>query len=271
MLKQIADGVWVHESEFLQSNAVVVQGKSGVLLIDPGITSDEMAVLAEDLQNLNLTVVAGFSTHPHWDHLLWHAKFGAAPRYATSRGAADVKAFLSNTDWRAQVAPILPADFADRIPMDDLFGQVSGLDAGTTYIPWNGPKIRIIENDAHAAGGAILLIEDNGVLVTGDMVSDILTPFLELDAADPIKDYLKGLELLEGVASDVTIFVPGHGSVGDAGELRIRVKQDRAYVQALGDGSDTHDSRLTEGPQKDLLANVHAWQTQQIAAKRKSA
>jgi hypothetical protein len=32
-------------------------------------------------------VVAGYSTHPRWDHLLWHARFGDAPRYATPAGA----------------------------------------------------------------------------------------------------------------------------------------------------------------------------------------
>ena len=37
MLRQVAEGVLIHESEFLQSNAVVVQGPAGVLLIDPGI------------------------------------------------------------------------------------------------------------------------------------------------------------------------------------------------------------------------------------------
>lgn len=35
MLKQVAEGVLVHESEFIQSNSVVVQGRDGVLLIDP--------------------------------------------------------------------------------------------------------------------------------------------------------------------------------------------------------------------------------------------
>lgn len=29
-------------------------------------------------------VAAGFSTHPHWDHLLWHARLGEVPRYATA-------------------------------------------------------------------------------------------------------------------------------------------------------------------------------------------
>jgi glyoxylase-like metal-dependent hydrolase (beta-lactamase superfamily II) len=57
----------------LQTNAVVAQGRAGVLLIDPGVTGDEMTCLANDLRELGQPVVAGFSTHPHWDHLLWHA------------------------------------------------------------------------------------------------------------------------------------------------------------------------------------------------------
>jgi hypothetical protein len=37
-----------------------------------------MASLANDLRELGQPVVAGFSTHPHWDHLLWDARLGAA-------------------------------------------------------------------------------------------------------------------------------------------------------------------------------------------------
>ena len=32
--------------------------------------------------------------------------------------------------------------------------------------------------------------------------------------ADPIEDYLAALRLLEGVAGDVDVLVPGHGSIG---------------------------------------------------------
>jgi glyoxylase-like metal-dependent hydrolase (beta-lactamase superfamily II) len=80
VLRQVAEDVLVHESEFCQSNAVVVQGRDGVLLIDPGVHGHEMAALANDLRELGQPVVAGFSTHPHWDHLLWHARLGAAWR-----------------------------------------------------------------------------------------------------------------------------------------------------------------------------------------------
>jgi glyoxylase-like metal-dependent hydrolase (beta-lactamase superfamily II) len=89
--------VLIHESGFCQSNAVVVQGRAGVLLVDPGIQGSEMACLANDLSGSGQTVVAGFSTHPHWDHLLWDARFGSAPRYGTARCAAAIlESGLSN-------------------------------------------------------------------------------------------------------------------------------------------------------------------------------
>jgi glyoxylase-like metal-dependent hydrolase (beta-lactamase superfamily II) len=62
--------VLIHESEFCQSNAVVVQGWAGVLLIDPGVLGSELDCLAGDVRELGQPVVAGFATHPHWDHML---------------------------------------------------------------------------------------------------------------------------------------------------------------------------------------------------------
>src|SRR5687768_1221446 len=269
MLKRVAEGVLVHESGFIQSNSVVVQGRAGVLLIDPGITGDEMAALANDIRELGQPVVAGFSTHPDWDHVLWHANFGAAPRYGTARCAASIGDLLSNADWEARVAEILPPEFAEDIPMD-LLGLITGLPAEAAQIPWDGPKVRIIEHQAHAPGHAALLIEERGVLVAGDMLSDILIPFPDLDAANPIEDYLVGLRLLEGVADDVDVLIPGHGSVGGADQVRRRIELDRAYVHALRDGHAPDDPRI--GPSatfgKDWLPGVYEWQLQQLAQKR---
>jgi glyoxylase-like metal-dependent hydrolase (beta-lactamase superfamily II) len=257
--------VLVHESEFLQSNAVVVQGRAGVLVIDPGIEGSEMACLVNDLSRSGQAVVAGFATHPHWDHLLWFAQLGGAPRYGTARCAADVEALLSAAGWKDQVAEALPPEIAEEIPLD-LFGVISGLPAGTASVPWDGPHVRIIEHQAHVAGHAALVIEERRVLIAGDMLSDVLIPMLDLGAADPIEDYLAALLLLEGVADDVDVFVPGHGSVGGADQLRARIDLDRSYVQALRDVADPGDPRLEpSAPNGEWLPDVHAWQRQQLA------
>jgi glyoxylase-like metal-dependent hydrolase (beta-lactamase superfamily II) len=270
VLRQVAEGVLVHESEFCQSNAVVVHGPAGVLLIDPGVLGREMADLADDLRELGQPVVAGFSTHPHWDHLLWHASLGAAPRYGTARCAAAIRDELSGPHWKESIAAWIPPDIAEQMSWD-LFGLITGLPAETARIPWDGPHVRIIEHQAHAAGHAALLIEERGVLVAGDMLSDALIPMLDLDdTADPIEDYLAALRLLEGVAGDVDVLVPGHGSIGGAGQARARIDQDRAYVRALRDARVPIDPRVgpSARPGWEWVGGVHERQLQGLAERK---
>ncbi len=265
MLRQVAEGVLIHQSEFLHTNAVVVEGRAGVLLIDPGVRGDEMACLANDLSELDQTVAAGFSTHPHWDHLLWHASLGAAPRYGTARCAATVRDRLSNARAKARIAELIPPDIVEEVPLD-MLGLITGLPAETEQIPWDGPQIRIIEHQAHAPGHAALLIEERGVLVAGDTLSDVLIPLLDLnDTTDPIEDYLAALRLLEGAADDVDIVVPGHGSIGEADQIHARIEQDRAYLHALRDAQVVSDPRVGPSATYDWLPGVHERQLQNLA------
>ncbi len=266
VLRQVADGVLVHESEFILSNGIVVQGGAGVLLIDPGIQDDELACLANDLSGLDQAVVAGFSTHPDWDHLLWHAQFGAPPRYSTARCAAAVAEQLSNPNAKAEVIDHLAeTEVAGQVSLDH-YALVTALPVGATQVPWDGPQVRIIEHQGHAPGHAALFIEECRVLVAGDMLSDVLVPMLDMDSADPIEDYLAALRLLEAVADDVDVVVPGHGSVGGAGQARARIELDRAYLLALREGRDPDDPRLgpSAKPGWEWVSDIHEGQAQRL-------
>ncbi|MFB9928648.1 MBL fold metallo-hydrolase [Amycolatopsis halotolerans] len=264
MLSQAAEGVLVHQSELLENNAIVVQGREGVLLVDPGLTDDELTCLANDLRELGQPVAAGFATHPDWDHALWHAEFGDAPRYGTARCAADLRDLLAKPDWKTLIAEGLPPEIAGDVPLD-LFGRITGLPAGTAYVPWDGPRARIIEHPAHSPGHAALLIEERGVLVAGDMLSDVLVPMFDT-AADPIEDYLAGLRALEAVADDVEVLIPGHGSVG-TDQISRRIDLDRAYVQALRDGREPDDPRIgpSAKPGWEWVRDLHQGQAQRLA------
>ncbi|MEV1248829.1 MBL fold metallo-hydrolase [Nonomuraea sp. NPDC050022] len=268
MLRQVAEGVLIHESEFCQSNAVVVHGRAGALLIDPGVQDHEMACLANDLSDSGQTVVAGFSTHPDWDHLLWTAQLGTAPRYGTARCAASVRDQLSDPDAKAHIADhLLETEIAGKVPLE-LLGLITGLPAETAQVPWDGPQVRIIEHQAHAPGHAALFVEERGVLVAGDMLSDVLVPMLDLNGtADPIEDYLAALRLLEGVAGDVDVVVPGHGSVGGADQAHARIERDRAYVLALREGHVPDDPRIgpSAKPGWEWVSDVHNGQAKRLA------
>ncbi len=269
MLRQVAEGVLIHTSEFCQSNAVVVSGGAGVLVIDPGIRMDEIVCLTKDIAELDQPVVAGFSTHPHWDHLLWIPELGSAPRYGTARCAASVRERLSGPDWRTRVAGMLPPDIAEQIPLELLRG-IAGLPADITEIPWDGPLVRTLEHQAHAPGHAALLIEERGVLVAGDMLSDVLIPMLDLSAADPIEDYIAALQLLESWADRIDVLVPGHGSIAGADEARARIEQDSAYLRAVRDGAVPSDPRVGPAAAFDWVPGLQDRQLRQLADRRQT-
>jgi glyoxylase-like metal-dependent hydrolase (beta-lactamase superfamily II) len=269
MLTQVTDGVLVHQSELLQNNAIVVQGHAGVLLIDPGLTSDEMTCLANDLRELGQSVVAGFATHPDWDHVLWHPELGDAPRYGKARCAEFMRDVRSDADWKARAGEGLPPEIAEEVPLD-LYGLITALPAATTEVPWDGPRVRVIEHPAHAPGHAALLIAERGVLVAGDMLSDLFIPMLDdvHGTNDPIEDYLTGLRLLEDVADDVDVLIPGHGSVGGADQVRARIERDRAYVHALREGRDPRDPRVeSPKPGWEWVSDMHTGQAQSLAGR----
>jgi hypothetical protein len=93
-----------------------------------------------------------------------------------------------------------------------------------------------------------------------------LIPLPDLnDTADPIENHLAALRLLEGVAGDVDVVIPGHGSIGGADQVHVRIYQDRAYVHALRDAHVTSDPRVGPAATCDWLPGVHARQLRRLA------
>ncbi len=146
----------------------------------------------------------------------------------------------------------------DEAPGHDLtsFAQVEPLLG--REIDWAGPRAVVYAHDAHVPGHGAVLLPDPGVLIAGDMLSDLEIPLLDLAAADPFGGYRQGLELLASVPG-VRVLVPGHGHVGEQPEFRRRVDADRAYLDATEAGADPADERLTdERPTADWLRAEHA-------------
>jgi glyoxylase-like metal-dependent hydrolase (beta-lactamase superfamily II) len=240
MLNQVADGVWVRQSAWVWSNAIVVRAEDGLILIDPGIDGSDLNQLADDLGRLGLAVVAGFSTHPHWDHLLWHPRFGDVPRYATPAGAHAA----NHARERAQT---MAAQSASDIPLE-LIGLLTALPADGGPVPGE-----IVEHQAHAVGHAAVLLADRGVLLAGDMLSDILIPLLDPRRLDQVGAYEMSLDRLEEATRHVDVLVPGHGAVAEGPEVAARIAADRAYINALRRGEDLDDARLGQ----DWLSGIH--------------
>jgi hydroxyacylglutathione hydrolase len=227
--------VLVATSSFMLMTSTVVVGAAGkCLVIDPGVTMAEMSALAAELADRGLTPAAAWSTHPHWDHVLWCRELGNAPRYAAPAAVRSAETELAGMVEEMQASA----------PGHDLglFARLTALDAAA--IPWDGPAAELIVHDAHAPGHGAVFLPEAGVLVAGDMCSDVEIPLLDTAAEDAFGDYRAGLAALAAVTG-VRLVVPGHGHVGDAAEFRRRLGLDAAYLDAVADGKPFGDPRLT--------------------------
>jgi hydroxyacylglutathione hydrolase len=244
-LIEIAPGVFVATSSYALTSSTVVAGSSGgCLVIDPAVTVAELAALAASLADLGLRPAVGWSTHPHWDHVLWSRDLGDAPRYAAPAAVS-----IAETERDGIIDGVVKS-----APEHDLslVGRLQALDA--PVIPWDGPRAQLIVHDGHAPGHGAVFLPDSGVLVAGDMCSDVEIPLLDTIAADPLGDYRTGMERLASVPG-VRQVVPGHGHVGDADEFRGRLALDAAYLDAVASGLPTDDPRLPGCP--DWMRAMH--------------
>src|SRR5699024_7975433 len=162
----VAPGVLVLTSRTMCTTSTVVHDGKRALLVDPAWHADELGGIADLLTARDLRVELGWATHAHHDHLLWHPRFGPAPRLATPSAAATARAQL--TQIRTALAPTLPAE------LRTLAGQVQELDGA--QLPWSGPVAEVVVHHGHSPGHGALWLPEVRVLLAGDMLSETEIP-----------------------------------------------------------------------------------------------
>ncbi len=111
----------------------------------------------------------------------------------------------------------------------------------------------ILEHQAHAIGHAAVLFADRGVLLAGDMLSDVLIPLLDPRRPDQVGAYESALDQLGEAARHVDVVVPGHGAIAEGLGVAAHLAADHGYIDALRRGEDSVDTR----PSQDWLCGPH--------------
>lgn len=237
---EVADAVLIATSELdTTTSTVVIQGRD-VLLVDPAWQPAELGALAEVLEVRGLRVTGGVSTHAHHDHLLWHPRFGRAPRWAsrrTSELAVTERAALLDRlgeDWPAELV--------------EVFAQVEPVDGEHLPDPWS--EVEIVVHDGHAPGHTALWLADRGVLLVGDMLSDVELPLPF--GPDDLPAYLAGLDVLAPYVARASVMIPGHG--GPTDRPLDRLDADRRYLDGLIRTGNSDDPRIANPG----MAKAHA-------------
>lgn len=241
-LHEVAPGVLMTTSRrYATTSTVLVDGHGGAIVIDPNWDPDELAAIPADLTDLGLACVAGVATHEHYDHVLWHPDLGDPPRWASARTVDDLA-----TDRARLLAPLAEYLTPDLI---DVAGRLQPLPDGD--LPWDGPRTRIVLHDAHAPGHVALLVEDSGVLVAGDMLSDVELPMPDPDD-DTLDTYREGLTRLREAVTRSKLLIPGHGTVTERPVRRWDA--DMRYLDDLLAGRESDDPRIADPENAGLHA-----------------
>src|SRR5262249_59128651 len=124
---------------------------------------------------------------------------------------------------------------AEAMAAESASGNPLELVALVTPLPADGGPVpgEIVEHQAHAVGHAAVLLADRGVLLAGDMLSDVLIPLFDPRGPDQVGAYESALDRLGEAARHVDVVDPGHGAVAEGPEVAARLAAGRAYIGAL--------------------------------------
>ncbi|HLI43767.1 MAG TPA: MBL fold metallo-hydrolase [Acidimicrobiales bacterium] len=261
--EQVAEGVHVHTSARAMTTTTVVELTRGTcLVVDPAMEPPDLAAVADFTREAGLEVAAGWSTHAHWDHVLWSRRLGPdVPRFAVRDNVETCRRELAE----------LRRYIEQECPGHDL--ELCGIltDVADSGGAWPLPTdravaaidVEVVEHRAHAPGHAGLFLAPAGVLIAGDMVSDIEIPSLDLEARDPLSDYEEALRLYARLAPRVEAFIPGHGTPGGREELLRRIDLDRRYLDDLASGRPVAEERMSPA----WLRHQHALQVEWVRSR----
>ncbi|SDI30951.1 Glyoxylase, beta-lactamase superfamily II [Alteribacillus persepolensis] len=233
------NNVTVFESVLLQTTSTVVATKEMILIVDPTWLPDEIHAIQQHVQSIdNGQEKYLLFTHSDFDHILGYNAFPEAVTIA-SRG------FVEKTDKQEVIQEILQFDDQYYIQRPYLI-EYPQID---TIIDFDNQTVRAGDTDisfylapGHQADGVFAVIQDLGILIAGDYLSDVEFPFIEHHS----KAYEQTLEKLEESVRErrISLLIPGHGkATTDQEEIKDRIEDSKWYIEACRKevtGSDSY-------------------------------
>jgi glyoxylase-like metal-dependent hydrolase (beta-lactamase superfamily II) len=222
-LKRVSDHVYVIEGF---PNVAIIVGSRATMVVDTGLGQKNGATVMRAEQKLAKGPILYLTTtHFHSEHTSGEQAFPASTIIIRNRAqqdemnqgvAAHIEVFKKMS---AQNLDLLQ-DVKFRAP-DVVFDRESNVDLGgvTARLFWLGP--------AHTKGDELIFVEEDSVLIPGDIVQKNIFPIMPNPDAN-VKGWLSILDNVE--ALHPKFIVPDHGpAIVDASQIATQ----RAYLMAL--------------------------------------
>jgi glyoxylase-like metal-dependent hydrolase (beta-lactamase superfamily II) len=222
-LKKVSDHVYVIEGF---PNVVIVVGTRATLVVDTGLGEKNGATVMRAEQKVAKGPVLYLTTtHYHSEHTTGESAFPASTIIIRNRVQQDEmdKSVLAHVEVFKKMSA-QNMDLLQNVklrPPDVVFDREAKLDLGgvTARLFWIGP--------AHTKGDELTFVEEDSVLIPGDIVQKGIFPILGNPDAS-VKGWLSILDNVE--ALHPKFIVPDHGApIVDASQIESQ----RAYILAL--------------------------------------
>lgn len=239
-IEVLTSGIW-------QTTSTVISRGGACLVIDPAYFPRELEAIARCAAERGRTAAVAF-THGHWDHVMGHALWPAAPVWmnaqlaaAIDEGAPRAAGYLQDArEFDSRWYVPRPSGYAwpaTRRALADgervRLGEAEGGEEAEAV------ELLALHLPGHSPDGLGLLMEREGILLTGDHLSPCEIPFVD-ELAAYRATLARLISLLEDGVSEV---IPGHGPRLTAREALAIARADRDYLERLheaagrGDGS----------------------------------
>jgi glyoxylase-like metal-dependent hydrolase (beta-lactamase superfamily II) len=228
---EVTAGVRVRTSRCYAMNSLVAESDGHALVVDAGVLPSELDDIAAVVHGIapRFERVALAFTHPHWDHVLGAPWFPGATTFAHAGFADQLEHDLAHVI--ARTAEGLAAK-GEKLPHPFRAFRPRLTARGTTRVELGPFEVVTYDTPGHSGCHLALWLPSPGVLVAGDLLSDIEIPWLD----GPPWVYRSSLKSLHWLfeQEDVRVLVPGHGPVahGRADGYR-RLLRDMNYLLQL--------------------------------------
>lgn len=220
------------ESALWETSSLLLAGRGEALLVDPGISEEEVARVAGWADELGVTVTAVLATHADWDHVCGIAAFPEAIAAMSERAAVRVASRPPEASVASRAAAY-GLRVAGEPRVDRTFEPGATLQIGPFVV-------ETLPLPGHTPDGVAYRIRELDLLAVGDHLSTVEFPFASAPGA--YRATLAGLiELLQ--RDPPARVVPGHGPELTAGEALGIAEADLDYLWALHGAARTASSR----------------------------
>lgn len=243
-LEPLGSNVWAMLSTPLSDrttlcNGGLIAGRDGVLMVEAfgsGAGASWMRERSRALTSREPTQV--LLTHYHGDHTagLSEARAAGAELWCTARTRDDVLE-------RNQNPPVHLLGDAMLVPQD-----------GESVLDLGGRRVRLVAMDGHTASDAVAVVEDAGIVFTGDLVWYGMFPNFVDALPSRLTQSVKRLRTM-----DARVYVTGHGQRTDVAGLDAFIELLHLVERAARDARTRGDTAEVAGAAFRLPPDMADW------------